>query len=155
VLAGCALARDVLVLLLSAARRDRTDAGLSFARDATRKFSTMGMVIVVVVFATGVLNAWILVGSLHALIATGYGQLLMLKMALFAVMLSFAAVNRIWLTPRLAIPTWNEMQGDALRRLTRNSTFEIALALMIFAIVGILGTLHPAIHAFASHTSMQ
>jgi putative copper resistance protein D len=144
-----------LVLLLSAARRDRTDAGMSFARDATRNFSTMGMVIVVVVFATGVLNAWILVGSLHALIATGYGQLLMLKMALFAVMLSFAAVNRIWLTPRLAIPTWNEMQGDALRRLTRNSAIEIALALMIFAIVGILGTLHPAIHAFASHDSMQ
>ena len=115
----------------------------------------MGMVIVVVVFATGVLNAWILVGSLHALIATGYGQLLMLKMALFAVMLSFAAVNRIWLTPRLAIPTWNEMQGDALRRLTRNSAIEIALALMILAIVGILGTLHPAIHAFASHDSMQ
>jgi putative copper resistance protein D len=115
----------------------------------------MGMAIVVVVFATGVVNAWILVGSLHALVATGYGQLLMLKTTLFAVMLSFAVVNRLWLTPRLALPIWNEMQGDALRRLTRNSMFEIALALMIFAIVGILGTLHPAIHAFASHTSMQ
>jgi putative copper resistance protein D len=144
-----------LVLLLSAAGRDRSDAGLSFARDATRNFSTMGTAIVVVVFATGVVNAWILVGSLHALVATGYGRLLMLKMALFAVMLSFAAVNRFWLTPRLAMPTWNEMRGDSLRRLTRNSTIEIALALMIFAIVGILGTLHPAIHVFASHELMQ
>jgi putative copper resistance protein D len=31
-------------------------------------------------------------------------------------------------------------------RLTRNSKIEIALGLMIFAIVGTLGNLHPAVH---------
>jgi putative copper resistance protein D len=135
-----------LVLLLSATRRDRTYAGVSFARDATKSFSTMGIAIVVVVLATGIVNAWILVGSLHALIATGYGRLLMLKLALFAVMLLFAAANRFWLTPRLAPPSGSELQREALGRLARNSMIEIALALMIFAIVGMLGTLHPAIH---------
>jgi copper resistance protein D len=135
-----------LVLLLSATRRDRTYAGVSFARDATKRFSTMGIAIVVVVLATGIVNAWILVGSLHALIATGYGRLLMLKLALFAVMLLFAAANRFWLTPRLAPPSGSELQREALGRLARNSMIEIALALMIFAIVGMLGTLHPAIH---------
>jgi putative copper resistance protein D len=34
----------------------------------------------------------------------------------------------------------------AMCRLTRNSKIEIALGLMIFAIVGALGTLHPAVH---------
>jgi putative copper resistance protein D len=106
----------------------------------------MGIAIVVVVLATGMVNAWILVGSLHALIATGYGRLLMLKLALFAVMLLFAAPNRFWLTPRLAPPSGSELQREALGRLARNSMIEIALALMIFAIVGMLGTLHPAIH---------
>lgn len=144
-----------LVLLLAESRRDRTMAGASFARHATQRFSTMGIAAVVAVFATGIVNTWILTGSWRALIVTGYGQLLILKIALFAVMLSFAAVNRFWLTPRLGLPSWSETQGDALRRLTRNSAIEIALALMIFAIVGILGTLHPAIHAFASDTSMQ
>src|SRR6202011_464385 len=90
-----------LVLLLSAGRRDRSSAGASFARHATERFSTMGIAAVVVVLATGIVNTWILVGSWHALIVTGYGQLLMLKMALFAVMLLFAAANRFWLTPRL------------------------------------------------------
>ena len=133
-----------LVLLLSAVRSDRTLAGASLARDATQSFSTMGIAIVVVVFATGIVNTCILVGSLHRLIVTGYGWLLMLKMALFAIMLVIAAANRFWLTPRLVLARASELQ--TLRQLRRNSMIEIALALLIFAIVGMLGTLHPAIH---------
>ena len=143
-----------LVLLLWASRRDRTSASASFARQATRRFSTIGIVIVVAILASGIVNTWILVGSLHALIATGYGQLLIVKIALFAVMVWFAAANRFWLTPGLALPS-GDTQRDALRRLTRNSAIELALALIIFAIVGILGTMHPAIHGFASATPMQ
>jgi putative copper resistance protein D len=130
-----------LVLLLSVARRDQTRAGMSFAREVTQNFSAMGIATVIVVFATGMANAWILVGSLHALTVTGYGRLLMLKMALFAVMLLIAAVNRFWLTPRLGQSSGSD------RWLARNSMIEIALALVIFAIVGVLGTLHPAIHS--------
>jgi copper resistance protein D len=135
-----------LVLLLSVSRNDQTDAGVSFARDATQRFSTMGVAIVVVVLATGIINAWILVGSLQALIVTDYGRLLMLKVVLFGVMLLMAAVNRFWLTPQLALPSGSEPQFNVLRRLARNSMIEIVLASMIFAIVGMLGTLHPAIH---------
>ncbi len=65
-------------------------------------------------------------------------------------MLAFAAVNRFWLTPRLALPFTSTAQRQALRQLTRNSMIEIALALMIFAIVGMLGTLHPAIHTLGT-----
>jgi putative copper resistance protein D len=132
-----------LVILLSVARRDQILAGASFARDATQGFSTLGIASVVMVFATGAVNAWILVGSLRALVGTGYGRLLMLKMMLFAVMLLIAAVNRFWLTPRLASPGG---ELHAVHQLTRNSVIEIVLALMIFTIVGLLGTLHPAIH---------
>ena len=135
-----------LVLLLSVSRNDQTDAGVSFARDATQRFSTMGVAIVVVILATGIINAWILVGSLQALIVTDYGRLLMLKVTLFAGMLLMAAVNRFWLTPRLALPSGSEPQLEVVRRLARNSMIEIVLASMIFGIVGMLGTLHPAIH---------
>jgi putative copper resistance protein D len=134
-----------LVVLLSAARHDQSLAGASLARDATQRFSTMGIASVIVVFATGMINAWILVGSWHGLIATGYGRLLTLKIALFAVMLLIAAINRFWLTPRLGSPPRGEL--PVLRQLTRNSMIEIALALVIFAIAGMLGTLHPAIHS--------
>jgi putative copper resistance protein D len=134
-----------LVLLFAVTRRDRTDASMSFARDATQAFSSMGIAIVAVIFATGIVNTWILVGSWHALIATGYGRLLMLKIALFIVMLLFAAANRFWLTPGLALPS-SAPQFDARRQLARNSMIEFVLALAIFAIVGLLGTLHPASH---------
>jgi putative copper resistance protein D len=59
---------------------------------------------------------------------------------------SVAAVNRMRLTPRLFEPAGSGMQISAVRQLTRNVAIEIALGLGIFAVVGVLGTLHPAIH---------
>ena len=135
-----------LALVLAAARRHQALAWGSLARDAAQRFSTLGLVSVGTLLLTGIINAWILVGSIHALIVTGYGQLLMLKLVVFAIMLGFAATNRFWLTPQLASWSENEPQLEALHQLTRNSVTEIALGLAIFAIVGVLGTLHPAIH---------
>jgi len=135
-----------LALLLAAARRHQDFAWASLARDAVQRFSTLGLVSVGTLLLTGVINAWILVGSIHALTVTGYGQLLMLKLGVFAIMLLFAAINRFLLTPQLAFSSKNEPQLKALRQLARNSVIEIALGLTIFIIVGALGTLHPAIH---------
>jgi putative copper resistance protein D len=135
-----------LALLLSVSRNHQTHAAVSFARDATQRFSLMGIAVVVVVLATGIVNSWILVGSWQALIVTGYGWLLMSKIALFGVMLLIAVANRFWLTPQLALTSGSEPPFEALRRLARNSMIEIAMALMIFAIVGVLGTWHPAAH---------
>ena len=135
-----------LALLLAAACRLDALVWASVAREATQRFSTLGIVSVGAILATGIVNSWILVGSWHALIVTEYGRLLMLKIALFAAMVSIAGVNRFWLTPRLALRPGSEPQLRVLRRLTRNSTIEIALGLAIFTIVGALGTTHPAIH---------
>ena len=133
-----------LVWLLAETRRDPASAPL--ARDVTRRFSTLGIASVATLFATGIVNAWILVGSFNALIVTGYGRLLMLKVGLFAVMVTFAAVNRFRLTPQLILSKGSEPQLNSLRLLTRNSTIEIVLGLAVYGIVGLLGTLHPAIH---------
>jgi putative copper resistance protein D len=139
-----------LALLLAAARRYPGEAWTCLARDATQRFSMLGIASVATLLGSGIVNAWILVGSINGLIVTPYGRLLTLKIALFAAMVVFAAINRLWLTPRLALSLGSAAQLEALRRLTRNSMIEIALALMIFAIVGMLGTLHPAIHALGT-----
>jgi putative copper resistance protein D len=128
-------------LLLAAVRRHD---GASLARDAAQSFSTLGIVSVATLAMTGLVNSWILVGSFRGLRVTEYGQVLMLKLVVFAAMLVFAAVNRFALTPRLIVSSGNDR--EAVRRLMRNSTVEIGLGLAIFAIVGVLGTLHPAIH---------
>jgi len=114
--------------------------------DAVRRFSTIGLASVAALIGSGIVNAWILVGSFRALLVTDYGQLFLLKLAVFAAMVGFATVNRLQLTPQLALAVKGEADGGELSALTRNTLIEFALALAIFAIVGLLGTLHPAIH---------
>jgi len=137
-----------LVLLLTAVRRAQAVAWPSLAWEATRRFSMLGVISVATLLTTGIVNAWILVGSFHALVTSEYGRLLILKLVVFAIMLAFAVVNRFWLTPRLAISSGNELPFAALRGLTHNGVIEIALGFAIFAIVGMLGTMHPATHLF-------
>jgi putative copper resistance protein D len=136
-----------LALLLAAARHHQDVAWASVEYDATRRFSNLGLASVGAIFITGIINTWILVGSVRALITTDYGRLLMLKITLFAAMLVIAAANRLVVSPRLAVRYGNASRLVALRQLTRNSMVEIALAVTIFGIVAVLGTLHPAIHA--------
>lgn len=128
-------------LLLAAVRRH---GGLSLARDAAQGFSALGIVSVATLAVTGIVNSWILVGSFRALPVTEYGQVLMLKLVVFAAMLVFAATNRFALTPRLMVSSGSDREAG--RKLLRNSIVEIALGFAIFAIVGVLGTLHPATH---------
>jgi copper resistance protein D len=135
-----------LVLLLAAISRLPPLPGAVLAQDVARRFSTLGMLSVATLVLSGIVNAWILVGSFRALLVTEYGKILILKLVIFVFMLAFAAVNRLWLTPRLALPAATMRQSDTLRQLARNSTIEIALGLAIFAVVGLLGTLHPAAH---------
>jgi copper resistance protein D len=135
-----------LALLLSQARRNEVHAWASLASQAARRFSILGIVSVGTIILTGIVNAWILVGSFKGLIATEYGRLLMLKIFLFIIMLVYAAINRFLLTPDIASRSDDKARLKAICRLTRNSKIEIALGLGIFAIVGALGTLHPAVH---------
>jgi len=134
-----------LVLLLNLARCHQAPAWVALARDVAQGFSTLGIVSVGTLLATGIINTGVLVGSFHALLVTGYGQLLTLKIVVFAAMVGVAAINRYWLTPRLVLSA-KDAAPSALRQLTRNSVIEIALGFAIFAIVGVLGTLHPAMH---------
>jgi mono/diheme cytochrome c family protein len=86
-----------------------------------------------------------LAGSVPALIGTDYGHLLLVKIALFAAMVSIAAINRFRLTPLLSNQS-GRLRGDALRRLTRNAMAEFVLGLAIFVVVGALGTMPPGLH---------
>src|SRR6202011_6385255 len=137
-----------LALLLAAARSTSDAPALDAARDATRRFSNLGLVSVATLLATGIVNTIFLAGSVPALLGTPYGQLLSLKILLFLAMVAIAAVNRLKLTPRLSVhdpEKWVPVFGtdhaqtigsSALRRLTRDASIEAALGLVIVIIVG-------------------
>jgi putative copper resistance protein D len=135
-----------LSILFSAGRRRLALEWEPLQLHAVRRFSTFGMFGVAALIPSGLVNAWILVGTFRGLLVTDYGRLLLLKLAVFLIMVGFATINRLLLTPQLAFAVVGEAKPRALAALTRNTLIEIALGLFIFAIVGVLGTLHPAIH---------
>jgi copper resistance protein D len=131
-----------LALLFAAARRAADGSAVAMVREATRRFSTLGLVGVATLLATGIVNTVFLVGSVPALLGTTYGRLLLAKIALFVAMVAVAAVNRLRLTPRLT----GDGAADAMRQLQRNSLVEAVLGLAILGIVGALGTIPPGLH---------
>jgi putative copper resistance protein D len=139
-----------LAVLLGAARRNEDNASLSVAREATLRFSTLGVVSVGTLVATGIVNSWVLAGSVPALIGTAYGRLLLVKVALFLAMLSIAAVNRLRLTPDLVQDLDVSARQNALRQLRNNSLLEATVSAVILVIVGVLGTLEPGLNELAN-----
>lgn len=68
---------------------------------AVRRFSRIAFGSVLVLAATGIYQSWRQLGSWSALTGTGYGQLLLVKVGLVAVLVGVASISRRW-TSRLA-----------------------------------------------------
>jgi putative copper resistance protein D len=139
-----------LALVLHAAHRNPADTSVAIARAAVLRFSPLGIASVGTLVATGAVNTWVLAGSVPALVGTAYGQLLMAKVALFLVMLSFGAINRLWLTPRV-VQEPNAPAAQTLRLIERNSLIEAGVATIIIVIVGLIGTLPPGLQDLAAN----
>ena len=112
-----------------------------------RRFSTLAAWSVAVLAAGGVLNTWFMTNGLRSFLGTEYGDLVLVKIALFLVMLGFGAANRYWFTPRL-LPTNVPTEEDtrALRLLCASVSIEIALGLIVICVVAVLGLLPPPGH---------
>lgn len=134
-----------LALLLGLAADDA--AALATVRAATLRFSTLGLVSVGTLLASGIVNTWYLVGSIPALLDTDYGRLVLVKIALFSLMVAVAAVNRQRLTPTLVIDRRAAAIARTRRQLRRNATIEASLGAVVIAVVAVLGVLPPASHS--------
>jgi putative copper resistance protein D len=136
-----------LTLVLLQACRSSQLSLLLAASAITRRFSALSLLVVAALAATGLTNSYFLVGSLHALVTTGYGRLLTLKVLLFVIMISFGACNLLRFKPQLALANeQNAKQRDALRKLMRNVIAELCIGTLIVLIVGALGATPPPRH---------
>jgi putative copper export protein/mono/diheme cytochrome c family protein len=129
-----------LALLLRAARDQ--PGSLAGAYAAVQRFSTLGVASVGTIVVTGIVNTWFLAGSVPALVGTDYGRLLLVKVALFLLMVAIAAVNRLLLMPGLV----DGQSGGSLRQLQRNIAVEAIAGLVILMIVAKLGRMPPGLH---------
>ena len=128
-----------LAMLLAAARRQKEPSWAAVTAVAVQRFSLLGLASIGALLASGIVNSWYEVGSLSRLITTPYGQLVLVKLGLFAAIIAIAAVNRLYLTPRLAV-------AGAVRRLQNNSVVETVLGFAAILVVGFLGAMAPASH---------
>ena len=131
-----------LAFMLAAADQG---SSLAVARAVSLRFSAYGVVAVGALLFTGAINTWYLAGSIRALTETDYGQLLLIKIALFLVMLGLATVNRLWLTPALVADAGQGRSRDAFRQLRRNVAIEIGAGAIILSVVAVLGVTPPGL----------
>jgi putative copper resistance protein D len=110
-----------------------------------QRFSSMGYVAVGALIASGLINSWLLVGSVTSLLTTLYGQLLLAKLGLFGAMLALAAANRFWLVPRMIKTEDSGAPAVWLGRLRYHVLGEQFLGLMVLLAVSVLGTMRPAV----------
>ena len=109
------------------------------AAAAARRFSRLGAACVAVVAATALVQGTMLVGSLAALRTTPYGWLVMIKTALFGLLLGFALLNRTRLAPALLGP----LPGAARGRLAASILLEAGVGVLTVLAACVLSGLVP------------
>lgn len=140
-----------LALLLRWSRTLAPDLPPAVAAVATRRFSALGLTGVTGLVLSGLYNTWAQVGGLPALFGTPYGGWLLSKLALLALLLVLAAVNRLRLEPRLLRAARGGARPDpVVGRLRAQVQVEAALAVLILGVVAVLGLTTPARHAAAT-----
>jgi putative copper resistance protein D len=108
------------------------------------RFSSMGYIAVALLIGTGAVNSWYLLPPLSRLPDTLYGQVLIVKLGLFVLMLLLAGMNRFWLVPRIQAGDGSAEIKARLSRLRRHVMGEQLLGVLIVALVSALGTLSPS-----------
>ncbi|MGU3399979.1 c-type cytochrome [Brucellaceae bacterium D45D] len=103
---------------------------------AARRFSLFGMVFVLVLFLGALAGGWFLAGGLPGLAGTIYGNILLIKSALFLSMLFIAALNRLYLS----------RVGASGTGLKYALLIETGLGLCAFIAASILATQPPGVH---------
>jgi copper transport protein len=128
----------VLVLALRSATR-RLEGG-----DRTRlliasvgRFSAVAGPAFALILATGIAQSLASIDAVQQLWSTAYGRAVLIKLALFAVLVVIGYVNRSRLLPALETPR----AGVLLRRTLR---IELALAVVVLGVTGALATYPPS-----------
>lgn len=106
--------------------------------DLLEQFSRMGILIVLLLAATGAAMTWLILGDIPSS-RNDYGQILLLKIALFALMVGLALINRFLLLPRLSSSTG----GPALRKLSAAIVLEQIAGAGVLLAVAVLGLMDP------------
>jgi copper transport protein len=139
-----------LLLVLPAATRSATtpaDRGRLLAGPLGR-FSALALVMVALIMATGLIQAYVYVRHLGDLLSTGYGRAVLAKFLLLLAVIGIAAYNRRAVIPRLRrvaeLGGSPGLPGVLLRRALRG---EVALLAVVIGVTAALASYAPPVSA--------
>ncbi|MGW3116972.1 copper resistance CopC/CopD family protein [Streptomyces sp. NPDC001107] len=127
------------VLLLGVLPRRRPDE----LSAVVTGYSTLAGVSVAAIVAAGAVLTWQVVGSFDALFHTGYGQLLLVKLAVLAAVLLIAQRSRGWVRTRLDIAVLLRGDRATVRPFVHSVAAETGLVLVVLAATSLLVTSAP------------
>lgn len=133
-----------LLLYLRAARPDAADAEPRNPSEAAgalvARFSRFALISVLVLAVSGLTMAVLVLDSWDALITTGYGRTLLLKLGMVVPIIALAGWNRTRLLPRILTRPTATLQWASLRRTLK---YEAALLVAVIVITGFLTNSSP------------
>ncbi len=112
------------------------------AATACRSFTPVGLSAVLVLGGTATVQVTEFMGGMPGLFGTGYGRIALVKLGLFAVLLTLAAINRLALTDRLAGTSPNA----ARRHIRVSVATEAVLGTLVVFTAGFLASHAPGTH---------
>jgi copper transport protein len=110
------------------------------------RFSEAALICVGTIILTGGYNAFVYVRSGEALTATTYGQAIIAKTGLFAVLYILGSINLFYWSPHLQGESSSAQKG-----LIRTVRLEIAFGVILLLAVAILSGVAPALDALQAH----
>jgi putative copper resistance protein D len=116
-------------------RLTRFDGGTSHAAHIADRFGKQASIIVPMLILAGTGFAYVLLGGIEPLWSTGYGRMLLAKIAIVAVVLGIAALNKWRFVPALAADG-----GSAASAFRRSLRVEAVVFLLVFAATAFLTT---------------
>ncbi|TWH04724.1 copper transport protein [Nocardioides sp. J9] len=110
----------------------------TLAAEVLDRFSVVAAGVLVALVLTGALLAWRIAGSWGVLLETGYGRLLMVKVAVAAVAVAIACWNRFALVPRLQDASRRRERRAGAGLLGRTTAAEAGVLVAVLLVTGFL-----------------
>lgn len=110
----------------------------TLAGETLARFSAVAAGLVAVLVVTGSVLAWRIVGSWSGLFETAYGQLLLIKIAVAAAAVGFAAWNRFRLLPAMQAAPRRRERRDRATIVVRTAAVEAVALVGLLLVTGML-----------------
>jgi copper transport protein len=129
----------VLAIALPDAWQGRTTSERTrLLSEVVSRFSRMALIAIAVVAATGTINSFLNIETPRDLIDSGYGRVVVIKVALFLAVVFLGAMNHLHVRKRLAAASTDDGVRDPYGLFRKTIAIELVVGLLLMGSTGLL-----------------